>query len=371
MHFNYIINLMSRLQRYKESVNRSIKKNLFECIKNKDFINKIQETDKLISILFLTVMNSQNKKNGVYHQGYHFATLIEFMIALTELHENRNYSKQNLVHSTEVCSTTSRSLTKQPDKVLKQIKELELSHVYKKDNLISSSCIYQDYNEIFTTLLLCTNRIIYQSFTCMKIAVNSNSTMHSFSYILDLYSKKISFDELLHDHKFELDGDLNTNIYEWYFKGNIKIKEQLNNLKKVKKDSLDKYINKKYGGLCESAMIIGWMAGCGDSKKNNEVKQSSKYFSIVYKLYLDFMNLEKDTMLSYNFSKNYIINIGFQKSYELFMENKHKFIESAMILDIYSSTVREILSQIENQVESVVEETSPDMKSNFTNSINT
>ena len=61
---------MSRLIRYKESLNRFIKDR--SCLYDTEGIpnasidtllyNKIKEDDKLLAILLLTIMNNQNKK---------------------------------------------------------------------------------------------------------------------------------------------------------------------------------------------------------------------------------------------------------------------------------------------------------------------
>jgi hypothetical protein len=61
---------------------------------------------------------------------------------------------------------------------------------------------------------------------------------------------------------------------------------------------------------------------------------------------------------------NHIINYGIHESYELFMNNKQKFIEECLKKDMLTDTIKEIISSIEIKVDSVIDETSPDLKSN-------
>ena len=52
------------------------------------------------------------------------------------------------------------------------------------------------------------------------------------------------------------------------------------------------------------------------------------------------------------------------------MESKQKFIEVAMLLDIYTTTIKEIVNNIEARVDEIIDETSPDIKSCYSTSIN-
>ena len=65
-------------------------------------------------------------------------------------------------------------------------------------------------------------------------------------------------------------------------------------------------------------------------------------------------------------TRNYVLNYGLLDSHELFMYNKQKFIEECMILDIYTSTVKEIVNIIDKNIDDIIEQTSPDLRSNLT-----
>ena len=46
------------------------------------------------------------------------------------------------------------------------------------------------------------------------------------------------------------------------------------------------------------------------------------------------------------------------------MNNKQKFIEECLKKDMYTDTIKEIISNIEIKVDNIIDETSPDLKSN-------
>src|SRR3989304_6987347 len=84
---------MSRLSRYKESLNRFIRDRscLFEGDNGSEnnatslVYNIIKNDDLILSILFLTIMNNQNKKNKIILHGYHGASCIEFLKVLINI----------------------------------------------------------------------------------------------------------------------------------------------------------------------------------------------------------------------------------------------------------------------------------------------
>jgi hypothetical protein len=52
------------------------------------------------------------------------------------------------------------------------------------------------------------------------------------------------------------------------------------------------------------------------------------------------------------------------------MNNKERFIQDSMNLDIFTCTIKEIIDGIENKVDEIIDQTSPDIKSNMTNTEN-
>lgn len=323
---------MSRLARYRDSLYKFIKdrscllesNNIPNASYESILYNKIKNHDLMIPILFLTIMNSQNKKNQITLQGYYGASAIEFLYIILDL-------------------------------------------IDKKDEFINTHG-HQTYHILINYLTLCSYRSICQNLESIKSFVKDESVANIFIQVLNIYNNTIAYSNLIHDYKFEISSDKpNNDLIKWYLKDEPELKEKFTTLQKIKLESYQEYLNKKMGSLCELAMTVGWLMGCGstNAKELQKVKKASKYFAIIYKLSLDFNNIDEDIKNSTGVSTNFVVNYGLQESYELFMYNKQKFIEEAMVLDIYTATIKEIINWIENKVDEVIDETSPDLKSNM------
>ncbi len=323
---------MSRLARYKDSLNKFIKdrscllesENIPNATYEPILYNRIKNHDFMIPILFLTVMNSQNKKNHITLQGYYGASAIEFLYVLLNVMD----------HKEEIIGDYNSAT----------------------------------YNTIINYLTLCAYKSICQNLDSIKSFIKNDSVANICMQVLGIYNSTISYSNLLNDHQFEISNEKpNNDLIKWYLKDEPELKKKFATLKKIKFESYQKYLNKKIGSVCELAMTVGWLMGCGpaNAKELQKVKKASKYFAMIYKLSLDFSNIGEDIKNSNNISTNFVVNYGLQESYELFMYNKQKFIEESMVLDIYTATIKEIINWIENKVDEVIDETSPDLKSNM------
>lgn len=319
---------MSRLGRYRESLNKFIKDRsllsdpqipteMYPII-----YAEIKRCDLTLPILFLTMMNSQNKKKHITMQGYYAATSVLFSFALLNIIEDK-------------------------ERLIKQY-----------DN--------ECYNYLCMFFSLASNKSLCQNLEVIKNSLSVESTK-IYTNIMNIYHDNINHTNILNNYKFEIsDNKCNNELLKWYVY-DTNNQDDFIQISQIKQESFINYINKKFGSLCEMAFTISWTLGCGDEKELIKIKKLSKYFSIMYKLSYDFSNLNDDikNISGNNLSRNYIINYGLQDSYELFLYNKQKFIEESMTLDIFSNTVREIVNYIEKKVDDVIDKTSPDLKSNF------
>lgn len=322
---------MSRLVRYKDSLDHFIKHR--SCLFNIESIpnanidlllyKKIKENDMLLAILLLTIMNSQLKKKRISVQGYRAAASMEFLNLMSIIIDNRK-------------------------KFIEDYGEL-------------------NYRKLTNHLLICSIKSICDNLDSIKNSICSDSSIKIFIEVMNILNDKISCDNLFYEYIFKFNNVTPKNdTLKWYLKDNTKVKNEFLKINQINKESFINYIDKKTGNLCEMAFKIGWLLGYGDINQLSSLKPISKYFSIIYKLYLDFQNVENDIINNNNgISMNYVVNYGLQESYEFFMENKQKFLEQAMTLDIYSGTIKEILNYIENKVDEIIDQTSPDLKSNF------
>ena len=66
---------------------------------------------------------------------------------------------------------------------------------------------------------------------------------------------------------------------------------------------------------------------------------------------------------------NYIINYGLQSAFEMYNEYKMKLIELAISLDMYTDTLKDVISMIDDKIDAIIENSSPELKSNYSNKI--
>jgi len=322
---------MSRLLKYKDSLDRFIKDK--SCLFDTDSIlnsnietllyNKIKESDKILAILLLTIMNNQNKKKKITLQGYYMASMIEFIVLITKF-------------------------------------------ISDKNNIIKANNI-DEYHKMINYLISCSNKSICQNIESTKPHINSNNIVDIFLTIMKIFNEKMSLGNILSDKKFILTNNEPNDTLKWFIKDNYDLSIKLKSLRQIEKTSFMHYLDTKICSVSAISTSVGWLIGCGDLKYVDDVIQLGKNFAIMYKLFNDFQRIEQDILTSVGYSTNYIVNYGLQNGYELFMKHKQKFIEFAMLLDTYTMTIKEIVGHIEIIVDDIIDQTSPDLKSNFSN----
>lgn len=317
--YNYsIFYKMNRLFRYKESLVRFIKdkntNSIIDIFNFDNIISIIENSDITFPIILLTTMNNQNKRHKLSMQGYYTATTIELLSVIISLHENNSLD------------------------------------TIKYNNLIANCGKGLEYN-----------------IESIKTVVESDKLVNIMQYSLQSYNNFIKDMDNLFDFKVEFANSKHCNdVIKWYLKDNNELIDKYKQTKLITKESLEKYIYYRYTKLCELSILLGWIMGGGSNDNILKLKKTAKYFSILYKLSIDFQNLENDISNNNNYNYNYILNCGLQNSYESFLIYKEKFIEESMIQDIYTNTFKELLDNIEEKIDFVIDKSSPDLKSNFT-----
>lgn len=321
---------MSRISRYQDSMGRFIKQRSCLTQLSPDIKSKmdilVNECDHVIGILLLTVMNSQGKKMNMTVHGYHIATGIEVMTYSANIMCNKEYYENKLGKECVneiLCRTTS------------------IANTCLSNNIESIQGNYNATNY---------NKLI-------KI-------IHSLTRLMNSKIHKITIDE-----NFSNDlGDniIKTDIIKYKFADIVKAKNKIKKLKQIKKEKLDEYVQDRYGFICQLAFVNGWLLGGGDDKAIPQMEKLGTYFANILKVVQDFTNIDIDLEHAKNHTKNTIINNGFQNSFELFIENKQKFIEGCIKQGIYTNTVKEIIDLMESKLDSVIDKSSPDMKSHYT-----
>lgn len=314
---------MSRLSRYKESLNRFIKNR--SCLfgsgeqDNVSIIyEQIKNNDLTLPIMFLTLMNGQSKKYKISIQGYYIAVSIEFLLVYLSIIEDPTFET----------------------KYSKDIKYKVLQH-----------------------LVVSANHSLGQNLNSIKDNAGDKSLDICVGTI-KLYNELININTLFRDYKIKLlDEPLKTDIDKAYFKDKQDCLDKLKTFSSIDKNDLLLYLNNRIGCIVDLAISLGWTIGGGNKKELKKTKKLVKHLMMIYKIAQDFVNINDDIMRHEGFTTNLVINWGIIQSYDLFMTNKEKFIESAMILEIYSNTINEIVVFLQQKVDEVMEDSSPELKS--------
>lgn len=318
---------MSRISRYQDSikkfiVNRNCYSWLDESPLKNFFCKNSKPSNYFFPILFLTILNSQNKKNRASYQGYYAAVSIEFIRMIIELTNNTN-----------------------------------------KTNM-------ESYYKLIINLVLMTIKTLSQNIDVIKRHIPLDKILESYMGIINELVVTVGSKGIMADVKIVPSGKIKNDIYKYYFKENDKNLDKLSKIKVLDKKSLDKIINGRACLLSELTVSIAWILGCGNKDKMSEIKKVGRYFGFMYQLASDFQRVESDLDNipdngTDNTTLNYIINCGFQVAHESFMHYKEKFIEGLIKLDIYTGTVKELINLLEQQVDEIIDETTPDLSSNY------
>ncbi len=302
-------------------------KNCYNCgICNRDINNYIysliQKNDSVYSTLFLTILNNQNKKNHISLQGYYIAVTIELFDVLINIIENR-------------------------EAVIKMFNVNKYIKMCNNLFIYAEKALQQNIQSV---------KNVFVAHNLSNIIINSTSLLtETFKNIIELS-----------DNNIELTNKIcNLNVIDWYLKNNEKLTKKFKSLNQITKDSLNVYINKKYFYMSEFTIALGWMFGNGTIESVSNFKKTAKYFGTMYSLSKNFGNLEKDVETSSIYSSNYVLNFGLQEGYEEFINNKQSFIADMLSEDIYTITVKEIIDKIELDIDTIIDLTSPDLKSNY------
>lgn len=305
---------MSRIERYQESINKFIKsKDIF----SPDIKDILLKRDHLCGIIFSTLLNHNSKKTNFKVHGYYIACAIDILHELIEL---ISYNKQ----TEEISHSKVTELTL----LIIQLVNLNLENLKvpqrQEETLIKIIFFTQTY--ITTKLIEITKK--YEFITNKKVL---KTDLLSLSYI----DKTV------------------LNKYK--------------NLYKIEQEELLKYVSNTYGNVGDIVFIIGWVLGGGDRKPElmKSLQSIGDKFGLLYKLCRDFEKIEDDIYNSNKYNFNFIVNDGVQETFILFMEIKTQLIEDCLIHNIYTHTTKEVLDELEKNVDKCLNSSTIDLKSNY------
>ena len=330
---------MSRIGRYQSSMRRFIntKSTLLKDIIDKQNLNKTtieliknkiheftDNSDMILPILFLTIMNSQNKKNKVTIQGFYAAASIEYLLWICK-YLNNSESNTNLSHLII---------------------------------FLLSSNIYKSLEFNLETL---SRTIEINKFS--KIQTKIKNVLNDKIRIPIINWENINY----LDKKKQRQSD----IYRYYLKDKKELNNMFKQIKLIEKKDIYDIIQKNIGYVSELSTMMGWLFGCGDIKQCSTAKKIGLYFGLIYVISNDYQTFNNDIKIAFNsknkVSINYVINCGFQQSYEDYIEYKQNFITCCLLLGTYTGTVKELVEVIDCKIDAIIDTTSPDLKSTSSN----
>lgn len=315
---------MSRIFRYQESINRFIKtRSCFsQVIKDdKSFNEIINKHDHYMSIILLTIASNQYKKKKVKPpHGYYMATSIDTMSIIASLLNNEKYyiDKYGDIFVVNFVKETTVNILKCISQNMESFEDiLEKEHIIK----------------------------IYHSITNF------------------LYDKLVNLIKYV-----KMEGIIDAkkmDLIKYHFNDPKIIDDKYKKIKKIDKDKLLQYVNDKYGSVAQCAFVIGWLLGLGEDDKIPVLESLGKSFGLMLKISNDFENLERDLETSDGLSYNLVVNYGIYECFSMFMDNKLKIFNGCLELDIFNITIKEVIDNMENKIDSVLKKTDMELKSEW------
>jgi hypothetical protein len=291
------------MNKYEDNLTKYIKikryiDNLSECSKN--ILSEQLINNHTIAIVVLTIVNKLSIKNNKI-QGYSLASGIYLLNAIINIYDIYEYHENkydiNDIHN--LCMEITILFYNLIIENMKQLNHLS------NDKLL----------KIYQSAIFYINKHLYKCIRIDKIKSTNHMKKHE-----------------IYNYNFE-----DTNLLKKYKK-----------LHYIDKDTINKYINDKYGSIASIAIILGWIIGNGDDNKIQMMEQMGLLFGQLVKISNDFKNIERDIKYVSTISYNIVINLGIKESFRRYVESKTQFIELCMTCDIYTKVMSEIIVSFDN-----------------------
>lgn len=177
--------------------------------------------------------------------------------------------------------------------------------------------------------------------------------------VMNRMSKIMNDNIKLNELVVKTNGPICDEVMKWYSK-------QAKTTNRIHPDSYQELMQYGLLSLCETSFVLGWLLGCGPEKDIALIETVAREFGQMYKMSNDFKTLDSD--LLEDKTLNFVINYGIQSAYNNFIKSKERFIELCVGLDMYTITIKEIVSELESHIDKIMENMSVDTKSLFTES---
>lgn len=311
---------MSRIQKYQDSIEKFFYNKLCLIYLNEkeavELTNLIKNNLFIITIFLFLVSNNINKKNKVFQHSYYIGGLIELLnILIDKTNTTINTNYKNIDNDIYIKITNLINIL--------LMQNLEMSSInMTKDKLIKNYC-----NLIKTANIISIN------------ALNNNNLTIAYNKFTE------------------------TDLMYYKFKNIKDVSQILGNYNKINSDDIIKYIENNYYPSIEYALSIVWICSGEKEEMNSVIKKLGYYFSFLLRINRDILDFEnilenmRDTDMQY--SKNIVINLGIQETFEWFIYYKKKFIELSLKLKLFSNNINDLIEFLENTLDNFINNTTP------------
>jgi len=203
------------------------------------------------------------------------------------------------------------------------------------------------YDDEYTNVMNSVKKLTEKMKTLNK---NANDFINKNFYVyLDKVIKKYEFpvtdNKLIYSAKYNFDD--------------VKLQKKYDEMMVIDYNHIMFYINEVYVGLCYIGILF--------SVQKNDIDKYKKIiqlFGLIIKIDNDFKKFMEDIKNNENkICLNMLVNIGIQKTYNLYLESKSSLIEELIKCKLYSHTIKEIMDKIENNINNVINNTNVTIES--------
>ena len=119
------------------------------------------------------------------------------------------------------------------------------------------------------------------------------------------------------------------------------------------KDMIKDLFNKKTASFFEIAFLGGYISGKGSINNLENIKNASYHFGLAFQIYDDFDDVQQDSLRKNNnlLDPNYINNFGLEEAKKEFNNSKDHFIKNMLELNIYSPTMKELITILSKRID--------------------
>ena len=107
-------------------------------------------------------------------------------------------------------------------------------------------------------------------------------------------------------------------------------------------------INLKTYPLFSISFIFGYVLSTGNLSNINLLEDISKHFSMIFQLCDDFEDYQQDSKKKT--IMNYVIYLGRENAYNLFVDNKNNFIDKISSLGLYTQLFKDLIEYLEIKI---------------------